>query len=769
MFSRTRLQSHGTPRPEVRTARATLGLVWLQMLLNLSCGTESAPAGYPQADGGFPRGADGRPSATEDLATDASPAADSPLADGAGRLDAHPMDLQLGPELDDRPDTAKAPDSETPTDLGTAADAGLLPDMAPDMAPDLGPPPPPPNIVQILPWPGGGLQVVVELPPEQNAPELWPEVQVVSPLALPVDSVVRSARVTTGLTVILLVPAEDPGEHLLRRAVADVLLDSLPAGERVALLMVGEDLLLLAEPSMSREHARSQMARFRPEAGRVAAPMIHSARSKLDDLESRFTTLGRTLIVVGEDVEETPPGEPRPVQTLSIATFVDPAADAAGLLTQHRARRAAIVRVGACLGLAKDEVFSLQFGAQSLMLEAPAPMNHLAGEACDANAAAADAYPFPTEISLTFSPDERLVFDARTAAVSIEPFTTSVRLGVGLPIPAVAHFHGMGTLGCERKSITVELEGGRRRLAQDLAADRFILISMCQDLRYFGQVFANRVLSALGLFSSPFKYVRLRIDGVNRGVYMMVYQPERAFRDTSLGLMSVVRRGYDIDQWLAEVKYPADPVEAEDARLRFESIGDLALSEAPESLEAVLDGRLELDGYLRLLAVFSLVENGDFIDEVFFASSLQSDGERYRVVAWDTDDLWSACHAGGARAIVDPCGVTYCTESELDQSLLRSTQVYRRYLDVLTNVLETLSADRLMATMADVQAELFGVLDDDETAAACTEMVSENPALSTVAAAQADISAFMEAGLAQTERRRTALFEALAVCPEASP
>jgi hypothetical protein len=635
------------------------------------------------------------------------------------------------------------------------------------MLPDAAPPPAlPPTVMRVLPFPGGGVQLYAELPPEQAAPDAWPETWLQSPLEPRLDTAVSSAGVTTGLTVILLVPAENPAEHLVRRVLADVLLDALPAGERVAVLSAGADApVLLAETSVDRTHAHAQLAQFRAEAGRSAAPLVEGLRAELEDLESRFTTPGRTLIVVGEQVDELPAGMPRSVQTLSLAAVGDVEADAAALVDQMRARRAAIVRIGACPGLAADEIMALHAGDTLQVLDAPAPMDHLALEPCDPQAAADDRYPFPSEIALTFTPEERVVYDAAYAVASIEPFTTSVTLGVGAPLPAVAHFHGLGTLGCERKSITVELDGARRRIAPDLAADRFILISMCQDLRYFGQVFGNRLLAELGLFPSPFKYVRLRIDGMNRGVYMLVYQPERAFRDTSLGLSAVVRRGYDIDAWPAEVKHPSDPVEAEAARLRFEEIGDLTLSQGPESLERLLDARLELDGYLRLLATYSLLENGDFIDEVFFAGAAEADGERFRVSAWDTDDLWSACHAEGARAIVDACAVTYCTEAEVDQALLRSVEVYQRYLGVLNQVIDALSPERLATKMADVQAELFAVLSDDETAAANTEMVYENPALATLEAARLDISANMEAMLIRTEQRRAALLAALAVCP----
>jgi hypothetical protein len=734
-------------------------LAALHLLLALACGGEgggrSAQIVDPDA-----QVVDARPVAP-DAATDARALPDV--------REAPPPDAAPSPPDARSPDVAPpVPDALEPDALALPADAAppppdLAPDAAPDMAPDAAPPPTvPPSVMRVLAFPGGGVQIYAELPGGQAAPEIWLQ----SPREPRVETVVASAGLTTGYTAILLVPAEDPAEHLVRRVLADVLIDALPPGERVAVLMAGADApVLLAEASLDRAHAHTQLADFRAEAGRTAAPLLDAVRERMDDLESRYTTPGRTLIVVGEAVAEPPPGTPRTVQTLSIGAVGDFEADAAALVAELQARRAAIVRIGACPGLAEDEIMALHAAETLQVLDAPEPMDHLAAVPCDARAAADDTYPFPTEISLTFTPDERVVYDAAYAAASIEPFPTSVTLGVGAPIPAVGHFHGMGTLGCERKSITVELSGPRRRLAPDLAADRFILISMCQDLRYFGQAFGNRLLAEMGLFPSPFKYVRVRLDGVNLGVYLLVYQAERAFRDTSLGLSTVVRRGYDIDAWPAEVKYPSDPIEAEAARLRFEEIGDLTLSQAPESLEDLLDARLEFDGYLRLLAAFSLLENGDFIDEAFFAGSLEADGERFRIMAWDTDDLWSACHADGTRAILDTCGVTYCTEAEVDQSLLRSVEVYQRYLGVLTQLLDALSAERLAAQMAEVQAELFAVLSDDETAAANTEMVYENPALATLEAARLDISANMEAVLIRTEQRRATLLAALAVCP----
>ena len=165
----------------------------------------------------------------------------------------------------------------------------------------------------------------------------------------------------------------------------------------------------------------------------------------------------------------------------------------------------------------------------------------------------------------------------------------------------------------------------------------------------------------------------------------------------------------------------------------------------------------------------SFLKNGDFIDEGFFASSMEDGVERYRIMGWDTDDLLSGCHFGGANAIDDQCGVTYCTEAKVDYALLRSPAVYERYLDALAFVMEALTPELLQWTMDEVQEDLFALLSDDETAAACTEMVNQNPLAATAAGAQADISIHMDSFLEQIEARRQVLTDALAVCPVLMP
>jgi hypothetical protein len=618
-------------------------------------------------------------------------------------------------------------------------------------------------VARVLPWPGGGLQLVVELTPANGeSPDAWIDAD-----GARIDAVVEPAGAPFGFTAILVVPAEDADEQAARVATAIALVDALPDGERIAVLVARDQPVLVAELAADRAHARARIAALGPEAGGSAAALAGAVRDAVADLESVYTTPARSLIVVGAQVDEAPTGALRPVQTLSLVPTGDATADAAGLLAALAARRAALVRIGACAGLAAGGAFALHVDDSITSLVAPQPMDHLAAAPCDAADAAEDAYPFVDEIDLTFTRAERQVYDERVAGPSEEPFRTSVALGAGIPVPAAAHLRGTSSLYCERKSFSVTLDGPRRRLAPDLASDRFFLISMCADLRYFGQMFGDRLLKELGLFPAATRYVRLRIDGVNQGVYLVVHRPERALRDVGLGVTSVIRRRYDVLAQPAEVKYPEDPDLAAAALARFDELGDLAQGGAPETLAAELDARLDLDAYLRMLALYSLLVNGDYIDEAYFTSSLEEDAERYTLMGWDTDDLLSACHGDGDLAIADDCGLTYCAEAELDHALLRSPEVYRRYLEELALVLQSVTAARLEATMDAVQADLWAVLTDDETAAALTEMIAENPDAATVAGARADIAGAMAAALDAVDSRRAALADALASCPAA--
>jgi hypothetical protein len=635
-------------------------------------------------------------------------------------------------------------------------DAGVDAADAADEAP---PVPSPPRVIQVAAWPGRGLQIAIELDPKSaGSPDAWIE----PPSGLTVPANVAKPDAQPGITAVLVVPAADKSAHAERLTAAAALINALPAGESVILLVARAEPVLLAERSVDRAHAGKRLLEIAPEAGRSAAAVIDPARELLADCGGKAGPLYRSLVVVGDAAADDPPLAVS--QTFAMKETGSPGPAATKVIAEMAARRAAIVRIGACPGLDADAPIKLHVGDSITELIAPEPMDHLLTASCDPDAAARDDYPFPSEINLSFTAAERAVYDQLYATSSNELFTTSVTLGLGAPIPTEAHFHGAGSLACERKSITIHLDGPRRRLMPEVADDRFFLISMCLDNRYFGQVWGERLMASLGLFPSRLRYVRLRIDGENKGVYLMVQRPEDVLRTDDAGVVSVIRRRYDIKGEPAEVKYPDEPPASDAALATYNELASIATTAPVADIAPQLDARMDLDAYLRWVALNSLLHNGDYIDEAFFYASAEDNAWFHRVMGWDLDDLFEDCHAGGADAIADPCGLTYCMEAQIDQALVRSPEVYQRYLVALGAVLEALPPEKLASTMNAVRDDLWDVLDDDETSAALTEMVKENPGAVSLSVARADIGSHMDTMLAAAVARHAQLKNKLATC-----
>jgi len=585
--------------------------------------------------------------------------------------------------------------------------------------------------------------------------------------------------------------------HEERLAAARALLSGLPDGERVAIFEApaapeeeASDggavaaALPVADLNRDRDHLLARLNAIEPAAGRSAAPAMAGLGASLASVESSFGALHRELIVVGEVPAAEQKGGYQPVAVAWLdesggAFDADrayagwngdrtPETAAGEILSSIGDRRAAAARVGACPAPGTAPLI-LHAGGTTCTIAPPEPMSHMTAVPCDSGDAARDAYPYPAEIELTFTDEERAVYDSRYQAASKEDFRTSVRLGAGTPLPGRAHFRGQTSLGCERKSMFVELDGSSpRRLLPGAASDRFLLISMCKDDGYFGQVLGDRVMARLEVFPLHLGYVRVRVDGVNQGVYLLLEHPDRTLVTDLLAPRAVIRRRFDPDGISPEVEIPGDGAAA-DALARYLALVALAQDGEVAGLDAALERGMDLDGYLTWVALASVLENGDNVDEIFFYASEENEAWWFRVAGWDPDDLFEACHHGGIWALEDTCQLLYCVEGDLDQALLRSAAVYRRFGAALAEIIDALTASTLREMMDQVREDLFAVLDDDETAAAMVELVSEVPSAATAAGAQTEIASRMEAMLQAAEARRQWLIDRLASCPEAAP
>ena len=176
---------------------------------------------------------------------------------------------------------------------------------------------------------------------------------------------------------------------------------------------------------------------------------------------------------------------------------------------------------------------------------------------------------------------------------------------------------------------------------------------------------------------------------------------------------AVIRRRLDRSVQVSEVEWTANR-RPDLAFEEYESVIEFAEAYEGDDLAGELDERLDLDQYLRWLALMSLLENGDYSDEAFFVGDPVARGAelglRWHLQPWDPDDMFQPCHLDGVLEIVDPAGLTRCAESRIDAAILDDDGVLARYQTQLDTVLDEIPPARFAAVMDEVRAEFDAVL-----------------------------------------------------------
>jgi hypothetical protein len=499
---------------------------------------------------------------------------------------------------------------------------------------------------------------------------------------------------------------------------------------------------------------------------------IHDAGGSVDDV-SRF------IVIVGDPggLIELPASMAPVLRLDEWATELDPCAEHAGwggLTTPEDAGRQLAVHIaGLRTALATIGVCDIPDGAEQLVLtrgeeersvERPAPMVALSDLGCIPEAAALDDYPYPATVDLILTEDELATWTRYSSTGNESTFPLHVAIGPSAPIEAIAHFRGQGSMGCVRKSVNVEVMADPPlRLMPRVSESELYLVSMCMDRGYFRQILGDGAYQRAELFPYEHRLVEVRLNGTSLGAFLMMEQPTRTLRQSATSVDRVIRRrtgnGLSVE---AELKYPVAGSAEEERTLmaEFDALVPLVDTTDPAFLWDVLSQRMDFDNYLRWIALNTLLLNGDYVDETFFYGSNELSGDvgvlmYFRTTGWDPDDLDSGCHYGGRYALVDPHGIVFCAEDQLDRALNLSPIVYERFIDILEILIhETLTEEILNAELDRIEAELFAVLG---TEAACAAMIEIPAPDRSCASIHAAISSQIDAYRARMVARRAEL------------
>jgi hypothetical protein len=312
---------------------------------------------------------------------------------------------------------------------------------------------------------------------------------------------------------------------------------------------------------------------------------------------------------------------------------------------------------------------------------------------CDLDRIIGNRVQFPKKIYFSFTPKQRAKYERIYAVRSKERFKVEVGLyGPGKGVKSYAHLRGKSTLArCARKSYTLDLpEDQLYRLLPENTASRYFLISMCQGRSYIKGHAAMGLWNSLGLFPLSYRYVELVIDGESWGIYLLLEKAPEALLRKHGDIISVLRTRFGRHEAIIETKFTAQSNNKAmgDLYHLFAQAGNLGGKELTDYLES----RIDIDQILTHLAVASILQNGDYIDELWFIQHLRLNSEReltyiYSLMKWDPEDILSGCHYKGKFALQDSWGLTYCVESVLGKAVINNPEFFDRYTTVLERIM----------------------------------------------------------------------------------
>jgi hypothetical protein len=256
---------------------------------------------------------------------------------------------------------------------------------------------------------------------------------------------------------------------------------------------------------------------------------------------------------------------------------------------------------------------------------------------------------------------------------------------------------------------------------------KFILSAMPMDFTYIENKISQYLLAEVGLWSLKTFYTELYLNKQHQGIYLFVEDPkEYAFRQKNATV--VIRRSVDhlIDQITrnSKMKLPSKKVYID----RFNSIYEDLKWLKGESLYRRLSEKMNLENYMRKIAVDEILENGDYTDEIFFYSnSGVNEKIKFDILPWDYDDVFNPIpHEIGRKDFL--CGnsfglrvyptlqdlqnerqgrLLFSLEDDLDYVILKDDYLYSKYLKELESILQKLDNTLIDQTFEKVHNELL--------------------------------------------------------------
>jgi spore coat protein H len=325
--------------------------------------------------------------------------------------------------------------------------------------------------------------------------------------------------------------------------------------------------------------------------------------------------------------------------------------------------------------------------------------------------------------------DTAFVFDIHVTGEQLSTIhTTHSRIEITNPDPAVylnndelmvdrLSIRGESSLNFWRKSFTLNLDQILTIIDSTenttVSLSRMKLLAQVFDYTYIENRIAFAIYKKLGLWPLYTRYAQVRINNEHQGLYLLIEDPEEYYLH-KLHSGFIMRRGYHnaIDN------YEYEPLNArfssDHYQQMFYKIYEYILAYSGNQLYDSLSSVMNVERYMKKLAVDYLLKNGDYTDEVFFYADENDPNSRLQAVPWDYDDLfssqpheigrnWGPGTLFGTRLYASMDDVRadvgdkliYSIEDDLDYIFAKDEYLYNIYLEILRKVIEMIDDNTL--------------------------------------------------------------------------
>ncbi|MBL7672303.1 MAG: CotH kinase family protein [Bdellovibrionaceae bacterium] len=280
-----------------------------------------------------------------------------------------------------------------------------------------------------------------------------------------------------------------------------------------------------------------------------------------------------------------------------------------------------------------------------------------------------------------------------------------------------------------RKNFNIKSKDDQKIQIGQIKGKALVLSASPEDILGTKNKFAYKMLMFAGIRSFNPQYAEVVINGLSRGLYFVTKSADdEILKATDNEAECVVRRRY------------ADKIEEKghdkdlDKNICDKYVSALTkLHKKAEKLKGqelldTLSKTLNLEAYMKWIALNYLLKNGDYSDEVFFFGKILGKGTPneklyFDILPWDNDDIDSAsAHFAGifgspnhGRDEVSRKTLIRSFESSLDKAIAKDPVMLRMFFDVASRLMNDLAAkSAIQHSVRSLIAELTPYLENQD-------------------------------------------------------